>query len=161
MIRATRPLLIIPRTLRIHQTEGPIRRLRLLEPPITDRRDGEIPTEQIVDRTRDDKPGEEVDAVDIRRADGNWFTDRADEADDVDKDSSDVSGVAAPGPAEPVEIGGGGVGGVEFFELEVALADDVVVADDDAGDAGEEDRVGGEIGGEAVGIFEQIPGTHG
>lgn len=36
------------------------------------------------------------------------------------------------------EVGGGGTGGVEGFEDEVAPADEVVIADDDPGDGGEE-----------------------
>lgn len=45
--------------------------------------------------------------------------------------------------AEGEVIGRGGLGGVELADLVVALADPVVVADDDAGDGGEEDGVGG------------------
>ena len=43
------------------------------------------------------------------------------------------------------------LGGVEVFDLEVAATDQVVVGDDDAGDGGEEDGVGGEVGGEVIG----------
>lgn len=161
MIRTTRPLFIKALPIRIRHAERPIRHLALLKPAITDRGDGEEFTQRPVDQARDDEPGEEVDAVDVRGADRDGFSDRADEADDVDEDAGDVGGVSAPGPAKPVEIGAIVVGGVEFLELEVALADDVVVADDDAGDAGKEDRICGEIGGEAVGVLEQVPGTHG
>ncbi len=40
-------------------------------------------------------------------------------------------------------VGGGFAGGVEVADLVVAAADDVVVADYDASDGGEEDGVGG------------------
>ncbi len=59
--------------------------------------------------------------------------------------------------AEGVEIGGGGGCGVEVADLEVAVADEVVVGDDDAGDGGEEDGVSGEVGGEVVGGGEKVP----
>jgi len=40
-------------------------------------------------------------------------------------------------------VGGGFAGGVEVADLVAAAADDVVVADYDASDGGEEDGVGG------------------
>ena len=40
-------------------------------------------------------------------------------------------------------VGCGSLGGVKVPDLVVAAADDVVVADHDAGDRGEEDGVGG------------------
>lgn len=45
--------------------------------------------------------------------------------------------------AEGEVIGGGLAGGIEVTDLVVAAADDVVIADDDAGDGREEDGVGG------------------
>lgn len=42
----------------------------------------------------------------------------------------------------PKKVGGGGVGAVEGWGDEVAASDEVVVADYDAGDGGEEDAVG-------------------
>ncbi len=44
--------------------------------------------------------------------------------------------------AEGEVIRGGFAGGVEVFDLVVAAADEVVVANDDAGDGREEDGVG-------------------
>ena len=61
--------------------------------------------------------------------------------------------------AEVKEVRGGFLGGVEFADLVVALADEVIIADYDAGNGGEEHGVGGEIGGEIVGGGEEIPGT--
>ena len=44
--------------------------------------------------------------------------------------------------AEGEVVRGGFAGGVEVFDLVVTATDKVVVADDDAGDGGEEDGVG-------------------
>jgi len=96
------------------------------------------------------KSAEEIQVVDVRCTFRHGFPDGADEADDVDEDAADVGGVAAPVEAEGEEVGGRGLGGVEVADLKVAVADEVVVADDDAGDGGEEDGVGGEVGGEVV-----------
>lgn len=57
----------------------------------------------------------------------------------------------------PEVIGRGVAGGVEGADVVEAFTDDVVVADDDAGDGGEEDGVGGEIGCEVVGGAEEVP----
>ena len=48
-------------------------------------------------------------------------------------------------------------GRVEVLYLVVTAADDVVVADNDAGDRGEEDGVGGKVGCEVVGGGEEVP----
>jgi hypothetical protein len=45
----------------------------------------------------------------------------------------------------------GGAGGVQCLDLQVAPSDQVVIADHDAGDGGQEDGVGAEIHGELVG----------
>ena len=60
-----------------------------------------------------------------------------------------------------VVVGSRRLARVELFDLHVALAHDVVVADDDAGDRGQEDGVGGEVRREGVGRLEQVPRTHG
>ena len=51
-----------------------------------------------------------------------------------------------PMPPKPVEIGARVLGAVKLFELVVSFANKVVVANDDTGNAGEEDGVRGEIG---------------
>ena len=114
--------------------------------------------QQPVRSPRDQEAAEEIQVIDIGGAFGDGFTDGADEADDVDEDAADVGCVATPVETEGVVIGGGGAGGVEIFDLEVAAADDVVVTDDDAGDGGEEDGVGAEVGCEVVGGGEEVPG---
>lgn len=43
------------------------------------------------------------------------------------------------------------MGTVQGLGAEIASADEVVVADDDAGDGGKEDRVGAEVNDEVVG----------
>lgn len=60
--------------------------------------------------------------------------------------------------AEGEIVGRAFLGGVEVPDLVVAAADDVVVADYDAGYGGEEDAVGGEVGCEIVAGGEEIPG---
>lgn len=50
-----------------------------------------------------------------------------------------------------VEVGRGFARGVEGPEGQVTPSHEVVVADDDAGDGGEENAVGGEVGREVVG----------
>ena len=55
-------------------------------------------------------------------------------------------------------IGGGGLGGVQVPDLVVAAAYEVVVADYDTGNGGEEDGVGGEVGCKVVGCGEEVPG---
>ena len=54
-------------------------------------------------------------------------------------------------------VGGGGLRGVKVADLVVAAAHEVVVADYDAGNRGEEDGVGGEVGCEIVGCGEEVP----
>ncbi len=60
--------------------------------------------------------------------------------------------------AEGEVVRGGFAGRVEVFDLEVTAADEIVVADDDAGDGGEEHGVGAEVGSEVVGGGEKVPG---
>lgn len=50
--------------------------------------------------------------------------------------------------------------GVEFFDLEVSAADEVVIANHDTGDGGKEDGVGGEVGGEVISARQQVPRAH-
>ena len=51
----------------------------------------------------------------------------------------------------------GFAGGVEVVDLVVTAADDVVVANDDAGNGGEEDGVSGKVGCKIVRGREKIP----
>ena len=55
-------------------------------------------------------------------------------------------------------VRGGFAGGVEFLDLIVAVADEVVVANDNAGNGGKEDGIGAEIGGEVVRGGKEVPG---
>ena len=113
--------------------------------------------QQPVCPARDQEAAEEIQVVDVGGTLGDGLADGADEADDVDEDAADVGGVAPPVEAEGVVVRGRGAGGVEVFDLEVAAADEVVVADNDACDGGEEDGVGAEVGGEVVGGGEEVP----
>ncbi len=62
-------------------------------------------------------------------------------ADNVDENTADVSCVSAPVEAGGEVVGVCFAGGVEVLDLVVPAANDVIVADDDACDRGEEDRV--------------------
>ena len=114
-----------------------------LHPALAAAGDGADLAEGPIGQAGDDEAGEEVDVVDVFRARGDGFADGADEADDVDEDAADVGRVAAPVEAEGEVVRGGFAGRVEVSDLVVAAADDVVIADDDACDRGEEDGVGG------------------
>lgn len=138
-----------------------------LQPRIRHRRHHrDKPTEDKIRPRAHDEPAEIVQVVEIlrsqrRRLPARRLTDRAHEPDDIDEDARDVRRVGAPVEAEGVVVGPRLLGAVEVLDLVVALADEVVVADHDAGDGGEEDGVGGEVGGEVVGAREEVPGTHG
>lgn len=112
-----------------------------LVPVVTRRRHGEQPCEDVVHPTGNDHAGEVVDVVDILRADGNVPADGAGEADYVDQDAGEVGGVGAPGESVAEEIGVCFAGAVQGFDVQVAAADYVVVADHDAGNGGEEEGV--------------------
>jgi len=145
----------------IYHTKLPIRRIPLFAPHLARCRNREVATQQIVHQTRDNEAREEIDAVDVDGADGHGFADGVHEADNVDQDAADVGCVAAPGPTKPVKVGGAGLRRVQIAQRQVSPANKVIVADYDTGDAGQEDGIGGEVGGEVVGGLEQVPGTHG
>ncbi len=64
------------------------------------------------------------------------------ESDDIDKDTADIGCVSAPVEAKGEVVGCRFAGGVEVPYLVVAAADDVIVADNDASNRREEDRIG-------------------
>lgn len=86
--------------------------------------------------------------------------DGIDKANDVDQNARDVSGISSPGQAVPVEVRTGLLRRVQALHGKVTLADNVVVADEHAGDGGEEDGICRQVGGEVVGRAEQIPRAH-
>ena len=95
-----------------------------------------------VRQARDDETREEVDVIDVFGTLRHRPSYGSNESDDVDEDTADIGRVSAPVEAEGEVVRGCFAGGVEVRYLVVAAADDVVVADDDASDRGEEDRVG-------------------
>lgn len=107
--------------------------------------------QQPVDASGHDEAGEEVEVVDVRRADGHLHADCADEAHKVDEQSAEVGSV--PDPRHPADavVRPILVGAVQLPEVEVPLAHEVVVAAHDAADGRQEDGVGGEIRGELAG----------
>lgn len=52
------------------------------------------------------------------------------------------------------------LGRVKFLDLEISLANKVVIADHNTGDGREEDTVCGEVSGEVVGALKEIPWAH-
>ena len=131
-----------------------------LHPHITCGRDREELTQCPITRTRDNKPAEEVQIINIRRTLRHRFPNSANETDNVDKNTADIRGVSTPVEAESVEIWGIGFRGVELFDLKVSLADKVVIRDNDARNRGEEDGICRKICGEVVSRGEEIPRTH-
>lgn len=113
-----------------------------------------------VHSARHQEPREEVQIVDALRTDRHIDANRACETDNVDHNTRDVGRIAAPVEAESVVVGACFLTAVQILDLQVPLADDVVVADHDACDGRQEHRVRGEIGGEGVCGGEQVPGTH-
>ena len=59
--------------------------------------------------------------------------------------------------SESKEVRGVFLGGVEVADLVVAAANNVIVADYDAGDGGKKDRVGGKVGCEVIGGRKEVP----
>lgn len=108
-------------------------------------------TQHPIRASRHNESTEEVQIVDVGGARRHRLPNRSNETDNVDEDTADVGCVAAPVEAEGEVVGGAFLGAVQVFDLVVAFADDVVVADHDTGDGGEEYRVGAEVRGEVVG----------
>lgn len=116
--------------------------------------------EEIVRSSCDDEATEEIETVDIRCANWDRLANRSDKADNIDEDTANVGRVTSPRETERVVVGGCLLGGVEILDPEVAAADEVVIADNNTGNGGEENGIGGEVGGEVVRGGKQIPRTH-
>ena len=131
-----------------------------LEPFVACRRDWKEPAEEVVRPGGDDEASKEVQIINMLRADGNFLADSPRKSHDVDENAGDVSGISTPVETEGVVIGPCLLARVEVSNLKIALAYPVVITNHDASDRGKEDRVSAKVGGEAVGIFQQLPGTH-
>src|SRR5690606_3847051 len=122
------------------------------------------PAQNVVDNCRHCKSAEKVKVVDVASSSGNVILsvkiDSIDKPDNVDEDTGDVGGIGAPVEAVGEVVRGRATAGEEGEDIKVSTSDNVVSACDDASDGGEEDGIGGEVGGESVGIGEQIPRTH-
>lgn len=130
-----------------------------LKPHIARSRNREKAAEQPVRQARNNKAAEEIEVVDVLCADRDWCPHRASEANDVDQDAGNVGCEAAPVQAVGEVVWPRFEAGVQVADFEVAFAHPVVVADHDAGDGGQEDGVGGQVGGEGVAVAQQVPGT--
>ncbi len=131
-----------------------------LHPALTARRNRADFTQCPICHTSHNETTEEIQVIDISSPGRYRLADSAHEPDDVDEDTTDIGRVAAPVEAEGKVIGGRILGRVEVPDLEVAAADNVVVANYDAGDRREEDRVGGQVSREVVRGGEKIPIQH-
>ena len=114
-----------------------------LHPPLTASRDRTDLAQGPVRQARDDETGEEVDIVDICGTLRDRLSNGSDESNNVDQDTADIGCVSTPMKAIGEVIRSRFASGVEIRYLIIAAADDVVVADNDTGDRGEEDGVGG------------------
>ena len=114
-------------------------------------------TEQIINPEGNKEPAEEIEVVDICSTGGDLPSNGAHESDNVNQDAANVSGVATPVEAKGEVIRGAFACSIKVFDLKVAFADNVVVADNDSGNGREENRVCAEVGGEVVRRGEQIP----
>ena len=68
------------------------------------RRHGRQLGEEIIGTTRDNEAAEEVQVVDVLRADGDFDADSTYKADNIDQNSSNVSTISAPVEAEIIVI---------------------------------------------------------
>ena len=114
-----------------------------LHPFLTASRDRTDLAQGPVRQARDDESGEEVDIIDICGSLRDRLPNGSDESNNVDQDAADIGRVSTPVKAKGKVIRSRFASGVEIRYLIIATTDDVVVADDDAGDRGEEDGVGG------------------
>ena len=99
--------------------------------------------------SRYSKPYEEIQPGDVNRC--YWHprnSKRVHEPEDIGQDAAAIAQIRAPRPAVPVVVRRGLLTAVQTLQLQVFFPHNVVIADDDAGDAGEEDRVCGQVYGE-------------
>lgn len=112
-------------------------------PPLTTGRDRADLAQGPVRHARDDKTSKEIDVVDVLGKLRHRLTNGSEEPDDIDEEAADIGCVSTPVETVGEIVGSRFLGGVKASDLVEAAADDVVVADDNAGDGGEEDGVGG------------------
>ena len=86
-----------------------------------------------VSQARDDETSEEIDVVDVFGTLWHRLSNGSDKSDNIDEDAADIGCVSTPMEAVGEIIGCRFLGGVKVPDLVVASTDDVVVADDDAG----------------------------
>lgn len=89
----------------------------------------------------DDEAAEKVEVIDVLCALGYGCSDGAGESNDVDEDTSNVGGKAAPMETITEVVGTSLESRVKIADLKVAFADPIVVANHDASDRRQEDRI--------------------
>lgn len=132
-----------------------------LHPPLTRRRNREELAKRPVHARAHNEPAEEVQVVDVRRTNRHAPPNRAREPDNIDQNARNIRHIPAPMDAEAVIIRSRFLRRVEVAHLQVALAYEVVISDDDTRDRRQEHAVRAQVGGEVVAAAQQVPGTHG
>lgn len=126
-------------------------------PDLTGSRDREKLRQKPIHSTRNKDASEIIDVVNVLRANGDVPADGTGKSDDVDQNTGEVGGVGAPREPIFVIVWISLAGAVYGFNVEVAAANDVIVADHDAGDGGKEKGVSREVSGELVGGGDKFP----
>lgn len=120
-------------------------------------RNREKPRQEVVRGAGDEESREIIDVVDVRGALRHIDTDRTHESNDVDQKTTDIRRISSPGNTAVAIIRTVGASVVQVFDVEIALAHQVVVANHRAGNGGEENRVGGKVDSELVGRGHKMP----
>lgn len=136
-------------------------RVAHLHPGIAARWHREEAIDDVVRERGDDDSSEKVQVVNVRGANGDLGTHCPCETNHVDDDTENVGDVGAPVDTKGVPVGVLLASRVQIFNLVISLAHDIVVAEDHASNAREEDGVCREVSGEAVAVGEEIPGIDG
>ena len=135
------PTVPIPETLRIPQSFArPIRHTNVpnlipdLAPRLARRLDRKQRAKQPIHPRADNEAHKEIQIIDIRRSRGDIHSDSANKPNNIHEDARKIRSVSSPVKPERVEIRSLAPGGVEFADLEITFADDVVVCNDHPSD---------------------------
>lgn len=131
-------------------------------PRVARRRKRKDQTQYVVNCCGNNNPRQVVEVVNVLSAYWNSIAalgslDGANKTNDVDEDSGNVRGKAAPGEPEGVVVGCVLFWAVQAPQVQVALADNIVVTKYDPGNGGEENGVSGKVGGEIVRRRHKFP----
>lgn len=113
--------------------------------------------EKVVYRKGGKESTEVIDVVEINGANRYVPTDSANKSHDVDEDACNIGGVRIPGETEGEVVRTVFASGIEMFDFNITLADDVVITDHDAGDRREENGICRKISGKVIRAREEVP----